>query len=341
MYLDNKKLEIAEAPKPHIQRNSMLVKISAAAICGTDLRTYRHGSERIVTPRILGHEACGIIEEAGNEIKNFTAGDKVITAPAVGCGYCRWCKKGATNMCENLKTIGFDYDGAFAEYMAIPPQALLMGNVLHVKDSISTEQAVIVEPVACCLNGQEFLHISHEDTVFIFGAGFIGCVHAELSAMKNAKKVIISDISDTRLEIAKSILPDIISVNTSKTDITDFLQDITSGMGADVIITACPSGEAHTTALQIAAKRARISLFGGIPGDGYGFLSSNIIHYKELSLYGSHASTVRQNKQVLDWLETGKMDLGKYISGEFPLEKIEEAFESLKSEKMIKVIIKP
>ncbi len=340
-YLKDKKLTLLDRERPAAKDNSVIVKILSAAICGTDLRTYRFGSDRIVAPRTIGHEACGEIQEVGKNVRGFKPGDRVMTVPAIGCGHCRWCKQGATNMCENLKTVGFDYDGTFAEYMEVPAQAISMGNLLHIDDSIPTEQVVIVEPAACCLNGQSFLNIGPEDTVFIFGAGFIGSVHAEFAMLKGAEKIILSDISDARLEIVKRVLPQVTTINTMKNDVMQFIQEFTSGRGADVIITAAPSGAAQASALAIAATRARISLFGGLPGEGAGFLNSNTIHYKELSLFGSHASTVAQNKQVLSWISSGKIDLHKYVSASFPLEKIEDAFESLKSEKMVKVLITP
>jgi L-iditol 2-dehydrogenase len=334
-------LRLLSREKPRVHPDTALVRILSAAICGTDLRTYRHGSDRIRPPRVLGHEACGIIEEVGSEVKGLQPGRRVVVVPAVGCGECRWCRVGKTNMCDSLRTVGFDFDGTFAEYLEIPAQALAMGNVLPVGDSLTTEQAVLAEPAACCLNGQEFLQIGPEDTVFIFGSGFIGCVHAELALGKGAKRVILADISDARLEVARTLLPYVETVNTASGDADRYVRDRTDGLGADVIITACPSGDAHAAAIKMAATRARISLFGGIPGEGRGFLDSNAIHYRELSVYGSHASTAAQNRQVLDWLSAGKLDLAKYVSATFALSDIVEAFEALRSEKVLKVLIRP
>jgi L-iditol 2-dehydrogenase len=290
---------------------------------------------------VIGHEACGLIEEVGSSVTGLEPGRRVVVVPAVGCGKCRWCRAGKTNMCDSLRTVGFDFDGTFAEYMEIPAQALAMGNVLAVGDSVATEQAVLAEPAACCLNGQEFLQIGPEDTVFIFGSGFIGCVHAELALKKAAKRVILSDVSDARLEVARALLPALDTVNTASSDADRFVRDRTDGLGADVIITACPAGNAHAAAMKMAATRARISLFGGIPGEGRGFLDSNAIHYKELSVFGSHASTTAQNRQVLDWLFAGKLDLAKYVSATFALSDIVEAFEALGNEKVLKVLIRP
>lgn len=340
-YLEDKKMALRESEAPRAKDDSAVVKIVSAAICGTDLRTYKFGSERIAAPRIIGHEACGVIQEVGKDVRGFKPGDRVMTVPAIGCGHCRWCRRGATNMCENLRTIGFDFDGTFAEYMEIPAEAISMGNVLKIDDAIPTDEAVIVEPAACCLNGQSFLKIRPDDSVFIFGAGFIGCVHAELAMIQGAKRVVIADISGSRLKIVEGLLPDVSIVDTTKVDVVEYVRETTAGDGADVVITAAPSGAAHASALAIAARRARISLFGGIPGDGTGFLNSNTIHYKELSLFGSHASTVAQNKQVLSWIADDTFDLRKYISAKFPLDRIQDAFESLKSEAMLKVLISP
>ncbi len=338
---EERALALLPREKPRLRHDTVLMRVLGAAICGTDLRTYRHGSNRIRPPRVLGHEACGLIEEVGSSVAGLEPGQRVMVVPAVGCGQCRWCKAGSTNMCDRLRTIGFDFDGTFAEYMEIPAPALAMGNVLGVGESLATEQAILAEPAACCLNGQEFLRIGPQDTVFIFGSGFIGCVHAELALRKGARRVILSDVTDARLEMARALLPGVDTVNTASVDAERFVRDRTAGLGADVLITACPAGEAHAAAVKMAATRARLSLFGGIPGEGRGFLDSNAIHYKELSVYGSHASTAAQNRQVLEWLSAGELDLAKYVSATFALSDIVEAFEALRSEKVLKVLIRP
>ena len=321
--------------------DTAVIRLLASAICGSDLRTFRYGSERIQVPRIIGHEGCGVIEEVGPEIEHFRPGQRVVVVPAIGCGICRWCRKGVTNMCEQLQTVGFDFDGTFAEFMEVPAQAFSMGNVLVLEDGIPTDQAVMAEPVACCVNGQEFLQLAEEDFVFIFGSGFIGCIHAELAMKKRVKQVVISDVSDDRLKVAARLLPDVVTFNSASGDPIEFVNDLTNGKGADAIITACPSGEAHRTAMGMTATRARISLFGGIPGKGTGFLDSNQIHYGELSVYGSHASTVAQNRKVIEWIASGELNLAKYISATYPLTRIADAFEALDNAQVLKVQIIP
>lgn len=340
-YTGNRKLAVLDMEVPKARKDTAVIHLLASAICGTDLRTFRHGSEKIQVPRIIGHEGCGVIEEVGAEVRSFRPGQRVVVVPALGCGTCRWCKKGITNMCEQLQTIGFDFDGTFAEFMEVPARAFSMGNVLVLDDKVPTDQAVMAEPVACCVNGQEFLRLDEEDNVFIFGSGFIGCIHAELAMKKGVKRVVILDVSEDRLKTAARLLPGVVTFNSSFNDPINFVNDLTKGKGADVIITACPSGDAHRTAMRIAATRARISLFGGIPGEGTGYLDSNVIHYGELSVFGSHASTVTQNRKVIECIASGELDLSKYISATYPLARIKDAFKALDNAQVLKVKIVP
>jgi len=336
-----RKLSLEEKPKPELSSDTAILKVTSSAICGTDIRAYKHGSSRINHGRIVGHEVTGILEEVGSDIDGFTPGERVVITPAIGCGRCYSCTRGYTNLCDNLKTIGFDYDGGFAEYVELPGIAFRMGNINRVPDTVQGNEAVLCEPIACVLNGQEPLKITDGETVAIFGAGFIGCMHAELALLSGAENIIMIELSRHRLETARTLVPNIIAVHLEKDNLTDRVREITSGRGADVVITACSAGSAHTDALNIAAKRGRVSLFGGLPGEANGFLDSNIIHYAELGVFGVHASTVKQNRQVSAWIAEGLLKPGKYIGKPFHLSRIDEAFRALEDEEIMKAIIIP
>jgi len=341
-YQENGKLELRETALPRRKaRDDAVLQVLAAPICGTDLRTYRFGSNRISPPRIVGHEVCGILYDVGSALEGFREGQRVVVAPAIGCGECPSCRRGATNMCDRLQTLGFEIDGGFAGYMLIPAQAFRMGNVLKVPETIPSEQAALAEPVGCVINGQSFLGIGREDSVVVFGAGFIGCMHAELALRAGATRVVVVDVSEHRLEVSGSLLQGVERVNSTKQDIRDWIADWTGGRGADVLVTANPDGRTHALAAQAAAKRGRISLFGGVPRNGNALLESNSIHYKELSVYGSHATTPHRVATVLQLLENGDLELGKYVSGRYPLERILEAFDSFKDERVLKLVIQP
>ncbi len=341
VYEGDGKLILKDMPKPKAQRNSAVIKVNSCSICGTDFRTYIHGSKKIAPGTIVGHEAIGTITEAGQGVTGFRPGDRVAVAPAIGCGQCYPCKSGYPNMCDDLKTIGFQYNGGFAEYMEIPEAAFSMGNVNKLSDLIEDDEAALAEPIACVVNSHSFLNIRKGDYVAIFGSGFIGCMHAELALYSGAEKVIMIEISKSRAEAAVNLVKSIEMVNPSEVDSIQEVMKLTNGRGVNVAITACSVGKAQEDALQIASKRGRVSLFGGIPGDGRGFIDSNLIHYKELSVYGVHASTPEQNKRVLDRITTGSLKVKKYITRAYPLINIQDAFEAIKNENIMKAVIKP
>ncbi len=335
------KLSLREKPKPEPRDDNAIIKVDACSICGTDFRIYLHGSNRITPPRIIGHEVCGTLITVGKKITGFSVGERVILTPAIGCGRCYTCSKGYTNLCENLKTIGFQYDGGFAEYMEIPLIFFGKRNVNKIEDHVIDEEVVLTEPISCVVNAQEFLKIKKGECVAIFGSGFIGCMHAELAFISGADQVIMIEINRKRAEQAKQLIPRIKIINPIQIDLVKEVNNLTVGKGADVAIVACSSGRAQMDALNITAKRGRVSLFGGLTGESKGFLDSNLIHYKELSIYGAHASTTLQNSLVLDWITKGKLRVKKYISKIFDLRKIEEAFKSIQNESIIKGVIKP
>lgn len=335
-------LKLRETEVPKASEAGAVIKVNAASICGTDLRTYRFGSSKITgLPRIIGHEAVGTIVELGGDVKGFKLGDRVQIAPAIGCGECPSCKKGRTNLCNNLKTIGFDFDGTFAEYMEIPAEAFEQDHVTLVPENLKAIEAVLAEPIACVYNAQEYLNIGSDDTVAIFGSGFIGTMHAELAYRKGASKVFLIEVNDTRIEAAKGIFPALIAINSAREDFRQIVLDNTDGEGVDVAIVACSVGPAQKNAMSIVAKAGRVSLFGGLPTESTGFIDSNIIHYKEVGVFGCHASTVAQNRMVLKMMSEGKLDVSPFTKRTFPLREINEAFEAISSERILKAILVP
>lgn len=340
---ENRKMVVKEMPVPMPSENNMIVKIKYASICGTDFRTFMQGSSKINPPRILGHESAGIVIHAGAyaESKGFKTGDRVTVAPAIGCGKCWPCKTGHTNMCDSLQTLGFQHEGAFAEQMEIPRHAIEMGNVIKIPDNVSDMSAALSEPAACAYNAQTYLNIQPDDYVVIYGSGYIGCIHAELARLAGASKIIMVEIAKPRAEIARKMIPDIILINPREQNTVEEVKRITGGRGANVVITALSVPYAHTEAQQIAAKMGRISLFGGIAGEGKGYLDSNLIHYKELSVHGVHATTAVMMKKIMDYVSEGKLNLEKYVSDVYDLKDIQKGFEAIRDRNAMKVLVKP
>ncbi len=339
VYFGERKFSVDDVEKPVAGPGEAVAKVLCASICGTDLRTYRFGNKKLKLPITIGHEGCYQIEEVGEGVE-LTPGQRYIMAPAIGCGECKSCKSGRTNMCSDLETIGFEYGGTFAEYIRIPRRAIERGHLIPVSDEVASEVACIAEPIACAINAQNFVNIQKNENVMIYGAGYLGCIHAELALMKGADKVIIGEVSGKRLASAKRLVPDACVVDTGDKEYEAQVREIVGEDGIDVVITACPAGITHKQGLALLSNNGRMSLFGGLPGENNYFLDSNLIHYKELGVFGAHASTVVQNREALELVTTGKLQVEKYIS-RFSLDEIEQAFESLISEDSEKVVIIP
>jgi L-iditol 2-dehydrogenase len=337
VYRDGK-IQLTQKEKPVAKDDSAVLKVLAASICGTDFRTYMHGSDKIADGATIGHEVYGEIVEKGKDVQGFHIGDRVTVTPALGCGKCYMCKKGHSNMCDDLKTLAFEYDGAFAEYMEIPGVFFERGHVNLVCGDVKPEQSALAEPVACAINAQEFLNIGPGDYVAIFGSGFIGSMHAELARTQGAEKIIMIEPNEERLALTKGYIPDIYGI-TGDDDVEAEVLKITEGRGVDVAIVACSVGAAQETAQKIIAKRGKISLFGGLPGESKGFIDSNLIHYKEVGIYGVHASTAAQNRKALRLISDGDIDTSKYVTNKYALKDILQAFEDIKTKGVMKAVI--
>lgn len=339
----NRKLRVADMPEPKETENNIIVKVRAASICGTDMRTYLHDNKKIDAPRILGHEFAGDIVHVGKIAKEngFKAGDRITVAPAIGCGMCWPCQSGHPNMCDHLETIGFQYDGVFAEYAEIPEKAICMGNVIRLPDSLSYDAATLIEPAGCAYNGQSYMNIHDGDNVVVYGSGLIGCLHAELAFLSGASKVMICEPVEKRGRIAEEKVPGAIWIDNGTKNAADEVRRLTEGVGANVIITATSYAPVQKEAQEIAAKMARICLFGGLAGESTGYIDSNKIHYKELQVCGVHATTAQYMKRIMSLMETGKLNSEKYIEKYVSLDDIIDGFESIRKENTMKVVVHP
>jgi len=340
MYLDKEKMEIQEVPTPKVKAGEILVKVNSCAICGTDVRIFYHGHHSVKPPHIIGHEVAGVITEMGEGVEGYKIGDKVHMVTEIGCGRCKSCLEGRKNLCSDFKAMGYFYNGGFAEYILIPKAAVLQGNLLIIPKSLSFDEATLAEPLSCCINAQSYLNITFGDTVLVVGSGPIGCMHVELAKLSGATKIILADISDDRLAIGKRFSVTTL-INSAKEDLVQRVKEETDGAGADVIITANPDPKSQEQALQMIATRGRISLFGGLPGGKTITIESNIIHYKEVSVFGAFASHPIQYKQALNLLASKSIKGEDLITHKFPLEKIKEAIETSRSGKGLKVVVNP
>ena len=337
------RMVVRQAPDPLLgDEESLILQVDACAVCGSDIRIFHHGNPRVVPPQILGHEVAGQVVAVGSQVTRFRLGDRVATGADVPCGACRWCREGLGNNCAINYAIGYQFPGGFAELMPLNATTVRHGAVHHIPESLSADEATLAEPLACCINGLEMCQIGLGDTVVVIGAGPAGCMLMRLARSLGAMRVLAVQRSRARLEEALRLGGADEVFCTQDADPIAAIRGATGGEGADVAITANSSPETHAQALQMVRHRGRVNLFGGLPkGSPPIPLDSNLVHYKELMLTGSHGSVPRQHRLALDLLAHGVICAQDYITHSFPLDQIEAAFAAAEGHVGMKVVVHP
>ena len=335
------KLVVRETDSPDLPDGGVLLKIKSCAICGTDLRTYHHGSSFCEPPWIIGHEVAGEVVEIDKGAGGLRRGDRVTVAAGIPCGTCRACTNGWMHLCSNVKAHGFHYPGGFAEYMAVNQGAVQQKALNKICDTVSYDQAALTEPLSCVINGQELVNVTLGDTVVVIGAGPIGCMHVETARARGAVRIIHVEQNKLRLEQAKAFGADHY-VDASEEDPVARVMQITEGRGADVVISACAAKEAQGQAVKMAALRGRVSFFGGLPkSNSIAAIDGNVIHYKELAVFGAFASSPSQNRLALDLITSGRIRTDAIITHRLPLQQIEQGIGLMDRGEALKVVINP
>lgn len=343
VYYGPNDLRVEKRPVPDIGPGEALLKVLSTGICGTDLRIL-HGAHRKYPPgtiRIPGHEVVGDIVEVGADVKGLDVGQRVFMAPNMGCGHCRQCISGNNNLCAFYDAPGITFDGSFAEYMRIPSAAILQGNLIPISKQVDPAAAALIEPFACVLRGQDAVQIRPGESVLVVGAGPIGIMHAMLAKLHGAGIVIVSELIPERAAQASEFGADRV-VNPAEEELSVVIQELTNGAGVDVIIVAAPAKSAQTMAVELAAISGRINFFGGLPKDNPTIqMNSNLVHYKELIVTGTTASSTQNCHQAAMIVNSGRIDLSRLIEARFPLGEAIEAFSVAGSGKALKVVLEP
>lgn len=328
-------------PDPELPEDGFILKVESVAICGSDVRIFHRGHVNVKPPQIIGHEVAGIVYKVGEKTTEFKDGDRVVLGADVPCGSCFYCLRGHQNNCTRLISFGYQLQGGFAQFMAIPRNAINARIVQKLPENLSFDEACLTEPLACVVNGQELSKIQAGDTVVIIGAGPIGLMHAMLARAKGATKIIISEIAEKRLEMAKNFDIDIL-IDANKEDPVDVVLKETDGLGADVVIVAAPSGDAQAQAIYMARNLGVVDFFGGLPPNTKEIpINTNRIHYKEVFVHGSHGSSPKDNALALKFIASGKVQAGKLITHILPLDEINKGLKLVETREALKVILKP
>lgn len=333
-------LDQREIPIPGDEE--VLVKVHAAAICGTDLKIYRGGHFRVGEGDrvVLGHELAGEIVKVGSHVSGWSVGQRVSVVPNVGCGRCDMCRRGLNNMCPDYDAFGINIDGGFEQYMIVTAAALYGGNLFELPPSIDYEAAALIEPLSCCFNGWKDLNVTPEDRVLVLGTGPIAGFFLQLAKTYGAKQVIVVGRRESRLaEIADLGATD--TVDSSKVDVVDEVMRLTGGAGVDVALTCAPAPELQVQAMALLARYGRMNFFSGLSKGSTVEIDTNKVHYWGLKLFGSTGSSVEDYMRSMRLVERGQIDVKRVVTNRFGMDDALKAFDHALAGKGMKTVILP
>jgi threonine dehydrogenase-like Zn-dependent dehydrogenase len=325
-------LEYQERPIPQLEHpKDVLVKIAACGICGTDLNILATPPAHQAPPGIiLGHEAVGVVEKVSTEVIDLEPGHRVVIAPRITCGECRYCRRGLDNQCTNYRTIGTKIDGAFAPYLRAPQRALY-----RISSDVAIDDAVFFEPLSCVMGAAKRAPIQAGDNVVVIGAGPMGLLFAMMYRALGAGRVIAADVAPNRLDFARKTGVDE-TLNPNEVDLANAVMDLT-GLGADLVVDAV--GNQIAAAAQLARRGGQVVLFGLRPHDNPQ-VNQYTITRNDLTLHGVFAG-LNPFDQTVQLLESGRMHPSQLITHHLPLAELEGGIRLMRSGEAIKVIVEP
>jgi threonine 3-dehydrogenase len=329
--------EIREVKVPAYGRTDVLIKVKVASICGTDLHIYewdRWAQGRIHPPLIPGHEFCGEVVAFGDEVTSVKEGDFVSAEMHVACGKCLQCRTGEAHICQNVKIIGVDTDGAFAEYVVIPES-----NIWKLDPAIPQEYASILDPLGNAVHTVLAGEIAAK-TVAITGCGPIGLFSIAVAKAVGATTVIAIEVNEYRRRVAQQMKADIV-IDPSKEDVRAIVAERTGGLGVDAVFEMAGHPDAIRTAFDIVRRGGRISLLG-LTSKPISLNFSEDIIFKGITIQGINGRRMYQTwYQMTALLKAGKLDLHPVITDRIAMKDFSKAMARLKTGEASKILVYP
>jgi len=333
-------LKIEKVAIPTIGAGDLLVRVEVALTCGTDFKVWKQGyhARMIVPPAIFGHELAGVIEEAGEAVRDrFRPGMRVVAANSAPCNGCFFCLKDKANLCEDLV---FN-NGAYAEYTLIPGR-ILRENVMEIPPHLSFVDAALVEPLACVMRGIEETGICSGDTVVVIGCGPIGLKFIRILSGRGIRVIAVGK-RNSQTQAAEG-LGAAATVDCSKTDkaVAAVRQLTHRKLGADAVIEAVGSPTTWQWAVQMVRCGGTVNLFGGCPSGTKVEFESSALHYSEITIKSSFHHTPRFVREALETIASGGISARDFVTGEIRLSELPDLFQHMKNRNgQLKVAVMP
>jgi L-iditol 2-dehydrogenase len=336
VYYNNKEVPVEEFPMPEIGEEEILLKVMASGICGSDvLEWYRLPK----APRVLGHEATGVIEQIGKKVTaNLKVGDRIFVSHHVPCNTCIHCQKGHHTACETLQNTNY-FPGGFSQYIKVPKINVQLG-IYRLPDDMTFEEGTFIEPLACVARGQRLANIQKDDTVLIIGSGISGILHVQLAKFKGAKKVIVADINPYRMNLAVQFGADY--AFNSDDSLPQKIKALNDGRLADRVI-VCTGAASVVTLASDCVEKGGIMLFFAVPEPTVKLpLPLNQFWRNEITIQTSYGAAPNDLEEALSILATKKLNIKDMITHRLPIRETQEGFRLMTNNgESLKVILEP
>ena len=332
-------LQIAEIAQPSVAADELLIEVAACGICGSDVHGYDGSTGRRIPPIVMGHEAAGSVVAAGADVTGFGVGDRVTFDSTVFCGMCVFCQRGEVNLCNQREVIGvscaeFRRPGAFAEYLAVPARV-----AYHLPDDLPFAQAAMLEAVSVALHGVAVSQMPANATVLVIGAGMIGLLLAQAARVAGASRVLVSDVDETRLQLAREMGATETFLATGPALTAEILAR-TDGLGMDLVLEAVGREETIATGIDCVRKGGTVTLVGNLSPQIV--LPLQKVVSRQIRLQGSCASA-GEYPDAMRLMASGAIQVAALITAVAPLSEGPRWFERLHAREpnLMKVVLDP
>jgi L-iditol 2-dehydrogenase len=337
MFKEPGTVAVEQIALPDLADGGLVVRTGYVGVCGSDVRTWRHGNARLSGPQVLGHEVSGTV--AASAVEAYPVGTQVAVCPGVPCMRCDQCQRARHNLCPNRRVLAYDFPGGMAEQFAVPADAVLAGCVVALPDGLSLRSATLAEPLHTVLSGQERAEIGPLDSVLVLGLGPIGTLHAAVARSRGAAPVLGVDLLAQRIASAAAVLGD---------GAVELLGDDPAALkarggprGWDVVVLANGAPQAVELAMSVIAPCGRILAFAGMPAAKAQVpIDMNRVHYQQISIVGAFAGTPRHFRDAIGWLSRAQIDLDQLVTGQLPLDRALDAFAQIERGEGLKTMLR-
>jgi len=339
LLVEPRRLELREVPDLEPAPGELILAVDLALTCGTDLKTYRRGHPKFPCPTPLGHEFTGTVAAVGAGVARFREGDPVLAAPSAPCGECPTCAHGLENLCKNIHGRSMAW-GAFADQIRVPAH-VVRRNVFPRPRSLPLSQCALLEPLSCVVGGVSRLDLVGRETALVLGAGPIGLLFVALLAQRGVPRIVVVGKRAQRLSAARALGADTVIDLDAVEDAEAAVREHV-GQGACTVVECVGRPEVWSQAMDYARKGGEVLFYGGCAAGTQVALDTYRMHYDALTLKGAFHFSPSDVRIALDLLVSRRLPgIETLITGEMPLERLQDALEELLAGRAIKLAITP